>query len=1070
MANSNIDITSPHYKGEFSSIYEVNRKFPTGGVAGDFVVIEGWAHYWNADRATWCVNAERDSYWDELVTNILEKFKLFRGATYMGVAGLDTVPEKATGVKMYYFAIVPGTYTNFGNLVVPQGINVLYSEEGKSWACSSLLEVAQEVGESEWKVVSQNLLKKTQNLINAELAKKANAADVASKFTAEAARVNAELGKKANAEDVEQSFSEQTAKNTEQDIEIAKKANTEYVASKFNEESSRVNAELAKKANAEEVASKFTEEATRVDAELAKKANAKDVEQSFSEQDAKNTEQDAEIAKKANAADVATKADVAKTNAEQDKEISRKANQQDVERSLNILRKEIGERTVVEGDVNNNPDEEDLTSKMGSNNRAVLSLKDREYNPLEFSGKGYKILRKNMQEVTCAITKIQVTKAPTTDGYVSIIINGVETHVDLVASTDNTVALVAKKIADKLSETMDEYVTSIDGALVTCTRSFGGDVTSSSFSGVNTGSEATVGESSKTEIRNLITAAMLSEANTIYEIRYDFNLNGETIELHDGATLKFDGGKINNGILIGNDTIIKAGKCSIFNNVSIKGSWKCSEIYSTFFEDIENVNKLVDLFALCSNAIHNNVFLDDKYYILTKDAATNDTNDFIFIKSYTYCQLNGTIQLKNTNSKIYRLFNIDSKNNIEFEGNGSIIGDRDFNLISSGEWGMGFYLKDCNNITIKGLKISNFFGDSIYVGNYCKNILIKGNEIFNSRRQGVSVIGGDTIFIIGNYIHDINGTSPECAIDIEPNRDNTVDNVYIQNNIFKNNKGGSILTTFGSDFEKSYIRNVFISNNVFSESGKRDLFFNRGENIFVTYNNIKGTILGGVPKIIISNNNIETDSIVLNECHYSCISNNNILLVKDGITLTGKGFRVSNNNIELKNETNNFIVIDLKLAESSFVTNNIIKGVSSNYIIRNNITDNKIPNCIIGNYIDKENPKQIWSTKSCHVEAYDLMNVGVNDEIPKIKENSLIYNNSYIGYKFFNKTTNKPIYWNGEAWCDSNGISIDTKLSGATSERPTKIPIGFIYKDTTIGKLIVWDGSSWINMDGSKLS
>lgn len=208
MANSGIDINSPHYKGEFSSIYEVNRKFPTGGVAGDFVVIEGWAHYWKEDRATWCVNAERDSYWDELMTNILEKFKLFRGATYMGVAGLDTVPEKATGVKMYYFAIVPGTYTNFGDFVVPQGINVLYSENGKSWVCSSLLEVTQEVGESEWKVVSQNLLKKTQDLINAELAKKANAADVASKFTAEAARVNAELAKKANAKEVDSSLKE----------------------------------------------------------------------------------------------------------------------------------------------------------------------------------------------------------------------------------------------------------------------------------------------------------------------------------------------------------------------------------------------------------------------------------------------------------------------------------------------------------------------------------------------------------------------------------------------------------------------------------------------------------------------------------------------------------------------------------------------------------------------------------------------------------------------------------------------------------------------------------------------
>lgn len=208
MANSGIDLTSPHYKGEFGSIYEVNKKFPTGGVDGDFVVIEGWAHYWNADRATWCVNAERDSYWDELITNILEKFKLFRGATYMGVAGLDTVPEKAIGVKMYYFAIVPGTYTNFGDLVVAQGINVLYSEDGKSWACSSLLEVTQEAGESTWKVVSQNLLKKTQDLINAELAKKANAADVASKFTAEAARVDAALDKKANADEVDSSLKE----------------------------------------------------------------------------------------------------------------------------------------------------------------------------------------------------------------------------------------------------------------------------------------------------------------------------------------------------------------------------------------------------------------------------------------------------------------------------------------------------------------------------------------------------------------------------------------------------------------------------------------------------------------------------------------------------------------------------------------------------------------------------------------------------------------------------------------------------------------------------------------------
>lgn len=206
MAND-INKEDPHYKGEYGSIYEVNRKFPTGGVAGDFVVIEGWAHYWNADRGTWCVNAERDSYWDELITNIIEKFKLVRGATYMGVASLNTEPAKAIGAKMYYFATVAGTYKNFDNLVVPQGINVLYSENGSSWVNTTLLEVAQELGVNTNKVVSQKTLndalylKANQSSVNEALAKKADNK-----------RVDDELAKKFDKESVVQESGEAEAK------------------------------------------------------------------------------------------------------------------------------------------------------------------------------------------------------------------------------------------------------------------------------------------------------------------------------------------------------------------------------------------------------------------------------------------------------------------------------------------------------------------------------------------------------------------------------------------------------------------------------------------------------------------------------------------------------------------------------------------------------------------------------------------------------------------------------------------------------------------------------------------
>lgn len=382
MAND-INKEDPHYKGEYGSIYEVNRNFPTGGVAGDFVVIDGWAHYWNAARGTWCVNAERDSYWDELITNIIEKFKLVRSATYMGVASLDTVPTKVIGVKMYYFATVAGTYKNFDNLVVPQGINVLYSDNGSSWVNTTLLEVAQELGVSTNKVVCQ-------------------------------------------------------------------------------------------------------------------------------------------------------------------KAVSDK---------LSDLEKKIGDRFVVEGDVINFPDEEDLTSVKGAE-RDVLKLADRSYAPYKFSGKGYKILRKNIQSVSIAVTKIRVESIPSKDGTLTFTINGKETQVAVSASTDNTTAKIAQKVVSALQESMTEYEVSVDASLITLTRKSNDSVTPSAFSVSTTGVVGTITDSTKRESRNVLTPIMINQPNTIYEIRYDFDLNGLGITMPEDSILKFNGGTIVNGVVYSNKTKI----------------------------------------------------------------------------------------------------------------------------------------------------------------------------------------------------------------------------------------------------------------------------------------------------------------------------------------------------------------------------------------------------------------------------------------------------------------------------------------------------------------------------------
>lgn len=280
MAND-IDKTSPHYKGEFGSIYEVNQKFPSGGVEGDYVAIDGWAHYWNADRGTWCVNAQRDSYWDELITNLTASLKLMRGASYMGMATPSTQPDDSL-VKRFYFAKEAGTYSHFGNLSVPQGISILYSSNGKQWILQNLLEISQGLGDSTTKVVSQKTLKD-------ELGKKANAS---------------ELAKKANVDSVNEIVRQINGKFSTQEQKINKKANADEVNNVVRELKSK-DSELEKKLNQKAEQSAVNAGMRQLSSEVARKTDQSDFEAAVKKLNAKDSVQDREIAKKAEKSDIA---------------------------------------------------------------------------------------------------------------------------------------------------------------------------------------------------------------------------------------------------------------------------------------------------------------------------------------------------------------------------------------------------------------------------------------------------------------------------------------------------------------------------------------------------------------------------------------------------------------------------------------------------------------------------------------------------------------------------------------------------------------------------------------------
>lgn len=73
----------------------------------------------------------------------------------------------------------------------------------------------------------------------------------------------------------------------------------------------------------------------------------------------------------------------------------------------------------------------------------------------------------------------------------------------------------------------------------------------------------------------------VTKPNTIYEIRYEFNLGGQPKEIPAGCVLKFEGGSLSNGSLVFNKTYLD-GNVKI-DNILPSGSLANYEAYSSWF-------------------------------------------------------------------------------------------------------------------------------------------------------------------------------------------------------------------------------------------------------------------------------------------------------------------------------------------------------------------------------------------------------------------------------------------------------------------------------------------------------
>ncbi|WP_316778433.1 hypothetical protein [Pedobacter antarcticus] len=172
----------------------------------------------------------------------------------------------------------------------------------------------------------------------------------------------------------------------------------------------------------------------------------------------------------------------------------------------------------------------------------------------------------------------------------------------------------------------------------------------------------------------------------------------------------------------------------------------------------------------------------------------------------------------------YCLFRADRGKNIHIKGGGSIVGDRYEHTGTGGEWGMGIVFNSSDNCSITDIDAFDFWGDGLYIGSAfdskligCTNIYLDNFRSRNNRRQAASVVFVKRLFIKKSSFNGSDGTNPKAGLDLEPNANQYVEDVYIDDTYFGFNAGAG-LQIFANK-ANCWVKNVNINKPTFENNG-----------------------------------------------------------------------------------------------------------------------------------------------------------------------------------------------------------------------------------------------------------
>lgn len=598
-------------------------------------------------------------------------------------------------------------------------------------------------------------------------------------------------------------------------------------------------------------------------------------------------------------------------------------------------------------------------------------------------------------------------------------------------------------------------------------------------------------------VKNILTQNMINKPNTIYEIRYDFDLNGETINIPENCTLKFEGGSLNNGTLNFNNSVIKTSQKEIFNTLNINGSilyfnlswFKIADYLNSAFYIQQAINVIQGtggILYIPKGIYYLKPSNDLLYHLLITDSIKieGDKNETILRRvdingkepkeeNYNNIQYGNLISIT---SNIKKNINISIKN-IVLDGNQNWQHDKFGNLKDKL---IRIYNKNVttNNIIYDNVQFLNNASEAAYNECYvdetktiftnCKFVNIGGSA---GNSGGNDVLYDNCLFESAGIEHSWYGSEHIglCVI-----RNCTFHNTYktvissnYQQKVTYDIQKGKTLIIENCNFINDTITNI-LYNIIIVESS---------DNVFIKNNTFTNVSSNANSRIVYANSrynhskfvNFENNNIInTGFISFEKISSKTNMIIRNNI------FYCHKNNSDIYNinkqyNDNNCYIYDLDIKSNTDTTINIPIFINNKIQLislsaDNNSTVNiKLKN--INNFLKldktftslKDNTEYIASIEQSYSND-TRRTITINSDIDITLKMIVLESNTIPKNALLDDST--KVY----------NILINNYAKGDSNNRPTNVNVGTLYKNKETNKWEIFNGTSWENLNGIELT